>query len=698
MKKILTLGLSCACLLASALALNTQAKKLNEAAEDTMTENNPSIELRKAVIGQEGEVSYSPTYVQYGKDAEGKYCLRFATAVKGNISKLTYTRTLAGLENNVVDVSTVYVGISAGDKTYYYNGTDLTTDETSKGDYYWACYTIQFATDTYKASDITASLVIEDVEGNKATPTSKTASLQGLIDSEQVVQSHSVKLGKAVGGAWEKVEITWTDDSYDLATGINLNNIAVKVVTEGGAVLEGNGFLDYQQVDNDANKINFGVGFPSADFRNGTCTWTIELTSLNVDKAFIISFTAKEIREINEKGENVGTGFYEMGEVTVTERTLTKYTVSFDSNGGSACESKEVTVGKTYGELPKPTRDGYSFEGWYNGNELVNANTVVNLTGNVTLTAKWGELRIYDATLGGGAGAWEKVIITWNDDTYDLKEDTPLNGIVLTKKDGGTIGLTGFTFGPNLDNGANKLEVGAALASAEFRNSTCEWKIVLNGADGTARAIVFTATESNGTYTISNYQVKTLVKHMVSFDSNGGSACDAKEVIVGETYGELPKPTKDGFSFDGWYNGDELVTDKTIVNLTGDVTFTAKWGELRAYDVALGGGGGAWEKVIITWTDDAYDLAEGITKENIDVVITKQDGNQITLMSFIDTCNLKNDINRIQFGASLSDPTFRGTTCDWKITLTGKDGVVRTITFAATEANGSYTISNYQSK
>lgn len=192
MKKILTLGLSCTCLLASALVLNTQTKSLNETAEDTMMKNNPSIELRKAVIGQEGETSYSPTYVQYGKDAEGKYCLRFATAVKGNISKLTYTRTLEGLENNVVDVSTVYIGINAGDKTYYYNGTDLTTDETSKGDYYWACYTIQFATDTYKASDITASLVIEDNEGNKATPTSKTASLQGLIEENPCLEGHTL--------------------------------------------------------------------------------------------------------------------------------------------------------------------------------------------------------------------------------------------------------------------------------------------------------------------------------------------------------------------------------------------------------------------------------------------------------------------------------------------------------------------------
>ena len=41
------------------------------------------------------------------------------------------------------------------------------------------------------------------------------------------------------------------------------------------------------------------------------------------------------------------------------------YTLSFNSNGGSAVGSKTITYGETYGTLPTPTRAGYEFLGWY---------------------------------------------------------------------------------------------------------------------------------------------------------------------------------------------------------------------------------------------------------------------------------------------------------------------------------------------
>ena len=40
-------------------------------------------------------------------------------------------------------------------------------------------------------------------------------------------------------------------------------------------------------------------------------------------------------------------------------------TVSFNSNGGSSCSSREYMVGSAYGTLPAPTKSGYSLFGWY---------------------------------------------------------------------------------------------------------------------------------------------------------------------------------------------------------------------------------------------------------------------------------------------------------------------------------------------
>lgn len=46
-------------------------------------------------------------------------------------------------------------------------------------------------------------------------------------------------------------------------------------------------------------------------------------------------------------------------------------TITFDPEGGSVdTTSKKVMIGKTYGELPTPTRDGYIFKGWRGKNML----------------------------------------------------------------------------------------------------------------------------------------------------------------------------------------------------------------------------------------------------------------------------------------------------------------------------------------
>lgn len=63
------------------------------------------------------------------------------------------------------------------------------------------------------------------------------------------------------------------------------------------------------------------------------------------------------------------------------------YTITFDSKGGEKVESINVEKNNVIGNLPKPTKKDYTFDGWYFGTELVNNNTVV--TRDMTLVAKW---------------------------------------------------------------------------------------------------------------------------------------------------------------------------------------------------------------------------------------------------------------------------------------------------------------------
>ena len=69
------------------------------------------------------------------------------------------------------------------------------------------------------------------------------------------------------------------------------------------------------------------------------------------------------------------------------------FTVTFDANGGTVgTTSKEVTYNQAYGTLPKPTRSGYTFDGWFteaNSGVEVTSTNKVNKASNHTLYAHW---------------------------------------------------------------------------------------------------------------------------------------------------------------------------------------------------------------------------------------------------------------------------------------------------------------------
>ena len=89
--------------------------------------------------------------------------------------------------------------------------------------------------------------------------------------------------------------------------------------------------------------------------------------------------------------------------------TLTpeSYTLTLDVNGGSVSStSKTVTYDSTYGELPTPTKTGYTFSGWYTANSggtKVESTTQVKTASNHTLYANW-TINKYTLTLTKGTG------------------------------------------------------------------------------------------------------------------------------------------------------------------------------------------------------------------------------------------------------------------------------------------------------
>ena len=213
--------------------------------------------------------------------------------------------------------------------------------------------------------------------------------------------------------------------------------------------------------------------------------------------------------------------------------------MTFDASGGSVTpSSKSVTYDSTYGDLPTPTRAGYTFNGWYtaaSGGTKVTASTTVAITSAQTLYARW-TANMYTVTFNANGGS---VSPTSKSVTYDS-----------TYGDLPAPVRAGYTF-----NG---------------------WYTAATGGTSVVAGTKVTAA-SNHTL----YAQWTANQYTVTFNANGGSVTPAgKSVTYDSTYGDLPVPTRTGYDFDGWYteaSGGTGVAAGTKVTVAGSQTLYAQW-------------------------------------------------------------------------------------------------------------------------
>ena len=119
-KSLKILALSALLVLGANVALNGKTH-LVEGAYDNFNDT-PTLNVRnQGFIGSDETVAYSDMYAQYGIDSDNNYWVRFATAIKGNVESLSYTREavqeLGETEAVTKEVTTVYKGVSSnGDR------------------------------------------------------------------------------------------------------------------------------------------------------------------------------------------------------------------------------------------------------------------------------------------------------------------------------------------------------------------------------------------------------------------------------------------------------------------------------------------------------------------------------------------------------------------------------------------------------
>ena len=102
-------------------------------------------------------------------------------------------------------------------------------------------------------------------------------------------------------------------------------------------------------------------------------------------------------------------------DITIYANFINKYTVTFESNGGSAVSAKTVREGANVEMPTAPTKEGFNFGGWYSDSALTNAFDFGSvITKNLTLYAKWEEENQVVETVS--------VVLNYNFNDYSVTE------------------------------------------------------------------------------------------------------------------------------------------------------------------------------------------------------------------------------------------------------------------------------------
>ena len=204
-------------------------------------------------------------------------------------------------------------------------------------------------------------------------------------------------------------------------------------------------------------------------------------------------------------------------------------TVTFDSAGGSTVSQKSIALNSSY-TLIEPTKAGYDFGGWYFGESKVESSGTWTIDEEeVSLTAKW-NAKTYTITLlnlDGVAGVSNTISVK-SDEIPTLPTNLQKAGHVFT----------GWTY------------EGAEYTPAKY-----------NYAKDIQIVAVFTPNS-----------------YKITLDLNGGSVSGNSYVYV--KYGqapELPDPTKDGYTFDGWFLEGEYFDPSLIWEYTSNKTIKAEY-------------------------------------------------------------------------------------------------------------------------
>lgn len=290
-----------------------------------------------------------------------------------------------------------------------------------------------------------------------------------------------------------------------------------------------------------------------------------------------------------------------MQDLTLTAswtKNKSAYTVKFDLNGGDGdIPDQKVKEGSTIDRPDNPTREGYTFTGWrYQDSDWNFLNAVGS---NMTLTAQWkrNEAKKYTITFDTANGTvispqtiedggrvskpadptregYEFDGWTLNGVGYDftqpVKTDLVLTAMwtqvkpkthtVMFDSDKGTIVPS-----QTVKDGDTATEPTAPTKTGyEFKGWLSDGK-PYDFATPVTKDLTLTA----------KWEKTKVASYTVAFDSADGGDVPSQTVEHGKTAVKPADPTREGYTFLGWYAGDDAYDWNTPV--TGNLVLTARW-------------------------------------------------------------------------------------------------------------------------
>ena len=299
-----------------------------------------------------------------------------------------------------------------------------------------------------------------------------------------------------------------------------------------------------------------------------------------------------------------------------------KYTVNFITDTTDIISSQEIENGGKITKPADPTKEGYTFDGWYTNDKkwLFSEYTV---TSDITLTARFikNQINIKNSIKENNI---YKIIVPNNNTSHNFKtsielkgyknyfisndeygsntyvtKEVPLNDgnnyyFILCEKDNGDID----TYKVNVyRNHLYKVTFKTNTTSTIEPKQIEEGTVLTNIETLTKTGYTFKGWDYDFTKPITSNLVVNAIweanQYTITYDPNEGTISTTTQIVTYDSEYSLLEPIYVGYAFMGWYYNDKLFNSTGNWTLTTDITLISKWSvEVRLPYVFKGGKNG----------------------------------------------------------------------------------------------------------